>query len=86
MLVIRSEKLRLAGPGQGQNRFPARVKERVFQGESMLFLLELEGGTICTFRQPTHIENAGGMPSPGAEITLSLHPDHTLVVPAEARG
>ena len=82
VLVIRSEKLRIAAPSQQTNTFPAKVKERVFQGESMLFLLELEGGTICTFRQPTHIENAAQMPSPGASVILSLHPDHTVIVPA----
>lgn len=82
VLVVRSEKLRLAmRPGE-ENSFPVTVRSRVFQGESQLLIAEIGCGAPLTFRISTHIDTDGRLPQPGEKAYLSLHPEHAFVVRA----
>ena len=56
VLVVRSEKLRLAVEGDDENTFPVTVRSRVFQGESQLLIVEIGRGVSLTFRLSTHID------------------------------
>jgi putative spermidine/putrescine transport system ATP-binding protein len=80
VLVIRSEKLRLARPG-AQNAIEAVVRKHIFQGESHVLLAELGDGLSFTIRQPTHVETDGLLPKEGEKAVFALHPEHTVVVP-----
>ena len=80
ILVVRSEKLRLAHPG-AENIIEAVVRRHVFQGESLLVLLELDNGFTFTFRQPTHVDMDDLVPGEGERVRFSLHPEHAVVVP-----
>jgi len=80
VLVIRSEKLRLAHAGE-DNVIEATVRRHVFQGDSQVLLLELADGAALSFRQQTHVETDAGLPAIGARVLLRLHPEHTVVVP-----
>jgi hypothetical protein len=81
LLVVRSEKLRLAQAGD-MNAFPVTVRSRVFQGESQLLIAETVGGTSLTLRLSTHVETDDLLPQPGQQAYLSLHPEHAFVVRA----
>jgi putative spermidine/putrescine transport system ATP-binding protein len=85
LLVVRSEKLRLAAAGD-QNAFPVAVRSRVFQGESQLLIAEIGSGTALTFRLGTHVETDGLLPQSGQQAHLSLHPEHAFVVRAAGGG
>ena len=82
VLVVRSEKLRLAVGKDCENTFSVTVQSRVFQGESQLLIVEIGRGILLTFRLSTHIDTDGLLPQPGQRAYLSLHPEHTFVVPA----
>ena len=82
VLVVRSEKLRLAAEGEAENAFPVTVQSRVFQGESQLLIVDIGRGVSLTFRLSTHIDTNGLLPQPGQRACLSLHPEHAFVVPA----
>ena len=79
VLVIRSEKVRLAKPGD-QNRIPVVIRKRIFQGESYVLFAETTDGLKFTIRQPAHADSDGLVPMEGEHATVSLHPDHTVVV------
>lgn len=82
VLVVRSEKLRLAAGKDCENTFSVTVQSRVFQGESQLLIVEINRGVLLTFRLSTHIDTDGLLPQPGQRAHLSLHPEHTFVVQA----
>lgn len=82
VLVVRSEKLRLVAEKDCENTFSVTVQSRVFQGESQLLIVEIGRGISLTFRLSTHIDTDGFLPQPGQRAYLSLHPEHTFVVPA----
>ena len=79
LLVLRSEKLRLAAAGK-ENAFPVTVRSRVFQGDSQLLMVEIGSGVPLTFRLSTHVDTDGQLPHPGQQAYLSLHPEHAFVV------
>jgi putative spermidine/putrescine transport system ATP-binding protein len=81
LLVLRSEKLRLAAPGD-KNAFPVTVRSRVFQGDSQLLLVEVGSGVSLTFRLSTHVDTDGLLPLPGQQAYLCVHPEHAFVVRA----
>lgn len=83
VLVMRSEKLRLAR-GDEENVVEAVVRRHVFQGESLLALLELDNGFSFFYRQPTHIDMDHRLPGEGERAAFALHPEHTVVVPRSA--
>jgi putative spermidine/putrescine transport system ATP-binding protein len=79
VLVIRSEKLRLANP-DAENSIPAIVRKRIFQGESHVIFAEMANGLTITVRHPSHVESDSLLPGEGQSATFSLHPQHTIVV------
>ncbi|MBC6439278.1 MAG: ABC transporter ATP-binding protein [Rhodospirillales bacterium] len=77
-LAVRPEKMRLARPGSPQdgNRIAGTVKQRVFSGTSVTYIVDTAAGPIRTFRQ-----NAGeSMMEPGDEVVVDWSPAHTVVV------
>jgi len=83
LLVLRAEKLLLADElPDGGNRLRGRVKERVYQGESIVLFVELEGGATVAVRRPCHHASLARMPAEGEPTALALHPENTIVVPA----
>lgn len=80
VLVVRSEKLRLAQTG-ADNAMEAVVRRHIFQGETHVILAEMPGGLTLTIRQPTHVETDRLLPREGEKAIFSLHPEHTVVVP-----
>ena len=82
VLIVRSEKLRLAVEGDDENTFPVTVLSRVFQGESQLLIVDIGRGVSLTFRLSTHIDTNDLLPQPGQKACLSLHPEHAFVVSA----
>jgi putative spermidine/putrescine transport system ATP-binding protein len=83
ILVVRAEKLLPASRSASDvNLLPGRVREVVFQGESVAVFVELGQGQTVVMRHPTNQESLSALPAAGQETTLSLHPESTIVVPA----
>jgi putative spermidine/putrescine transport system ATP-binding protein len=86
MLVVHSEKL-LIDDGTGDiasNRLTGTVTDVVYQGESLRVFVALADGTALSLRQPSHHEAYRRIPPNGASITVTLHPEDTIVVPKES--
>jgi putative spermidine/putrescine transport system ATP-binding protein len=66
----------------GLNLFRGRVKELVYQGETLLISVELPGGEEIGVRQPTS-SAAPPPPEAGAEVVVGLAFDDTIIVPDE---
>jgi putative spermidine/putrescine transport system ATP-binding protein len=83
MLAVHSEKLLIDdGAGDaGRNRLTGKVIDIVYQGESLRVFLQLADGTSLSLRQPSHYEAARRIPPLGEELTVTLHPEDTIVVP-----
>ncbi|QEX22973.1 polyamine-transporting ATPase [Hypericibacter adhaerens] len=84
-LVLRPEKLDLvpAGDGGSWNRFPGRVREVVYQGDSVLVSVELEGGTMVNLRKSSDRSSLSQLPAHDDAVTLGIHAEDTLVVPED---
>jgi len=83
-LVLRAEQLEIVvggSPSASHNLFPGRVRDLVYQGESLLAYLELDSGEIVSLRRPAF---RGPDIAMGEAVTLGLRIEDTLVVP-EAR-
>ena len=63
------------------NLFSGHLKQVVYQGETMLVQIALAEGGLVSMRRSTRREIVERLPQPGAEITVALHPDDTIVVP-----
>jgi putative spermidine/putrescine transport system ATP-binding protein len=87
-LLLRPEKLHFIAPGSGAgagfNLFQGRVRDTVFQGESVVSYIEVEGETEVAVRHLNRDVPAGGPEVPGAEVTLGLAPADTLLLSAES--
>jgi putative spermidine/putrescine transport system ATP-binding protein len=83
LLVVRPEKLEFHEPGMEatHNLFSGHLKQVVYQGETMLVQIALAEGGLVSMRRSTRREIVERLPQPGAEITVALHPDDTIVVP-----
>ncbi len=85
LLVLRPEKLELlagdAAPPAGANRLDGRVRDRIFQGESVLFFIALPDGQDFTFRLQVRAGLMARLPGKGDAVAFTLHRDDTLVVP-----
>ena len=89
LLAIRPEKLIVAPRAEPAdvNIFEGTVKEIVYQGESCLIYVGLDGreglgGRDLIVRQTT--SSALALPEVGARVRLGLAPSDSIVVPAEA--
>ncbi len=83
-LVVQTEKLLLADPSipiGTDNRLSGRVRDIVYQGESLRLFVELDGGVVVSLRQASHHAARARMPALGEIAHLSLHPADTIVVP-----
>jgi putative spermidine/putrescine transport system ATP-binding protein len=83
MLVVHSEKL-LIDDGEANaacNRLTGMVTDVVYQGESLRIFLKLADGSGLSLRQPSHYAASRRIPPIGGELTVTLHPEDTIVVP-----
>ncbi|MFC7705526.1 ABC transporter ATP-binding protein [Plastorhodobacter daqingensis] len=82
-LVVRPEKMEFHQPGMeaDHNLFNGHVKQVVYQGETVLAQIVLEGGATISLRRSTRRDIMARLPEPGAPITLALHRDDTVIVP-----
>ena len=86
MLAVHSEKL-LIDDGAGDaalNRLTGTVTDVVYQGESLRIFLALPDGTALSLRQPSHHEAYRRIPPVGGPLTVTLHPEDTIIVPRAA--
>jgi putative spermidine/putrescine transport system ATP-binding protein len=83
MLAVHSEKLLIDdGSSDGAcNRLTGTVTDVVYQGESLRVFIALPDGTALSLRQPSHHEAYRRIPPPGGPITVTLHPEDTIIVP-----
>jgi len=87
-LLLRPEKLVLANgaaPEPGVNRFQGRLRDAVFQGESLLLSLIVEGHEIHARLPNRHLAGARGF-EPGATVALDLHGADSRLVARESRA
>jgi putative spermidine/putrescine transport system ATP-binding protein len=83
ILAVHSEKL-LIDDGSAdatRNRLTGTVTDVVYQGESLRIFLALPDGTALSLRQPSHHEAYRRIPPLGGSLTVTLHPEDTIVVP-----
>jgi putative spermidine/putrescine transport system ATP-binding protein len=83
MLAVHSEKL-LIDDGiddAARNRLTGTVTDIVYQGESLRIFLTLSDGTLLSLRQPSHHEANRRIPPLGGNLTVTLHPEDTIIVP-----
>ena len=82
-LVVHCEKLFIAEPGEagGMNQLSGTVTENIYQGESVRVFVKLDVGGELSFRLPSNHKGRSHLRQPGEAVTVSLHPDDTVVVP-----
>jgi spermidine/putrescine transport system ATP-binding protein len=87
---VRPEKIRILpgadAPGSGDNAVHGRLRLSTYVGVSSQYEVELPAGSVLTVYE----QNLGGpgrwAPSPGDDVVLAWHPEHTFVVGAEYGG
>jgi putative spermidine/putrescine transport system ATP-binding protein len=86
VLAVHSEKLLIEDGSSDAtcNRLTGTVMDVVYQGESLRVFLALGDGTVLSLRQPSHHDAYRRIPPTGGSITVTLHPEDTIVVPKEA--
>ena len=86
LLVVRPEKLEILTNGSDGdfNCLTGTVKELVYQGESFIFYVSLDGGAEIVVRSPSRREALAVVPERGQPIRLGLHPEDTILVPAQS--
>jgi putative spermidine/putrescine transport system ATP-binding protein len=82
-LVLRPERLRLldGAAGEGMNEIEGRVRQNVFQGDSIVTYVDVAGGNEVALRRPHRSDEAP--PPPGSEVRMGILVEDTVVVPAE---
>jgi len=82
ILAVHSEKLLIDGVGDtALNRLTGTVTDVVYQGESLRIFLALPDGTALSLPQPSHHEAYRRIPPLGGNLTVTLHPEDTIIVP-----
>ena len=83
LLAVQTEKLLIDGEtgSAGRNQFSGRVRDVVYQGESLRIFITLDDGSTLSLRQPSHYEATIRIPPIGGILNVSLHPQDTIVVP-----
>jgi putative spermidine/putrescine transport system ATP-binding protein len=86
VLAVQTEKLLIddGSTDADRNRLSGRIRDVVYQGESLRIFVTLPDGTSVSLRQPSHYEAARRIPAVGEVVQLSLHPEDTIVVAAES--
>ncbi len=78
--ALRAEKLRLVGPGDaGPIRFPATVTEVVFEGDRILYEVEVEALGQARLQLFDHDPEGHGRHGPGDAVTVGWSPAHLLL-------
>jgi putative spermidine/putrescine transport system ATP-binding protein len=82
MLAVHCEKLLIddGADDAACNRLTGTVTDVVYQGESLRIFLALPDGTALSLRQPSHHEAYSRIPPPGGSLTVTLHPQDTIIV------
>jgi putative spermidine/putrescine transport system ATP-binding protein len=82
-LVIRPELLEvMSGPvPEDANDFSGRVNDIIYQGDSVLVIVEHDSVGMINVRVPANRAGQTGLPSKGEKIGLALHPEDTIIVP-----
>ncbi len=83
LLMLRPERLVLLKPGEeaDYNTFQGVVKDVVYQGESFLLYVTLMDGADVAIRSVSQRGLLAAVPEVGAQVTLGLHPDETVLIP-----
>jgi len=83
MLAVHSEKLLIDDGAQdiACNRLTGTVTDIVYQGESLRIFLALADGIVLSLRQASYHQAYGRIPPLGGSLTVTLHPEDTIVVP-----
>ena len=83
ILAVHSEKLLIddGAADAARNRLTGTVTDVVYQGESLRIFLALPDGTALSLRQPSHHEAYRHIPPLGGSLTVTLHPEDTIIVP-----
>jgi putative spermidine/putrescine transport system ATP-binding protein len=87
VLMLRPERLRLRRPESSDataNVFAGQIRSAIFQGESLLFEVMLDGGHTVLVRLANRSENVRALPQAGERVALHLERDDARVVRAEA--
>ncbi|MDR6407222.1 UNVERIFIED_ORG: putative spermidine/putrescine transport system ATP-binding protein [Burkholderia sp. 1595] len=84
LLAVQTEKLVIdnGDARDGVNRLSCRVTEVLYQGESLRVFAALADGTAISLRQPGGHDARRRIPQPGAQMSVTLDPQDTIVVPA----
>jgi len=85
LLLLRPERLQILSGAEtpGMNRFEGRAEAVVYQGDSYLLTVALADGTRVGVRGVTRSDRLAALPAPGGTVTLGLHRDDTVLIPAE---
>ena len=85
LLMLRPERLVLLKPGEetNYNIFHGIVKDVVYQGESFLLYVTLMDGANVAVRSVSQRGLLAAVPEVGAQVTLGLHPDETVLIPED---
>jgi putative spermidine/putrescine transport system ATP-binding protein len=82
ILAVHSEKLLIDDSvDTARNRLTGTVTDVIYQGESLRIFLALPDGTALSLRQPSHHEAYRRIPPIGGSLTVTLHPEDTIIVP-----
>ena len=82
-LVIRPELLEVTSGAvpETANDLSGRVNDIIYQGDSVLVLVQHESAGEINVRVPANRAGRTGLPSKGEQIGLALHPEDTIIVP-----
>jgi putative spermidine/putrescine transport system ATP-binding protein len=82
-LVVRPEKMEFYEPGMEaeHNLFHGTLKNIVYQGETLLAQIALKDGRTISLRRSTRRDIMARLPKMGAQMTVALHRDDTVIVP-----
>ena len=85
LLMLRPERLVLLKPGKeaDYNIFHGIVKDVVYQGERFRMYVTLMDGANVAVRSVSQRGLLAAVPEVGAQVTLGLHPDETVLIPED---
>ena len=89
LLVVRPEKLEVVtdtAQAEGCNVFEGALVEAIYQGESCVLTVRIDGGVEVQIRKYLNHAIRSTMPSIGEKITVALHQSETVVVAKDAEA
>nr|WP_137390254.1 ABC transporter ATP-binding protein [Rhodoligotrophos defluvii] len=83
VLVLRPEKLRVltTGPDADTNTIAGKVRQTVFQGDSVVAYINTADGQEIALRRPH--QSGETLPAVGADVRVGFSVDDTIIVPRE---